>query len=386
MTKFSLLGLGVLSLAFVSCQSSTNSSSSQDSTSHTGVDTSHSFAAEIDGKKIDLYTIKSQSGLSASFTNYGARLVSLNVPDKNGATVDVSLGFNTATEYNNPAEAYYGAIVGPFGNRIANGKFKLSGTEYTLPQNNNGHTLHGGLKGTHFQAWEGQQLNDSTIQFAYTLPDGNEGFPGNLDIKVTYGLRNTGLEIDYIATTDKETVVNLTNHAYFNLNGEGSGTILDHQLQILADKYTPVDGGLIPTGELAPVKGTPFDFTQPKTIGQDIGVENEQLTFGKGYDHNWVLTGTKVDGLNHAATLTGDQSGIVMDIYTAEPGIQFYSGNFMAGKVTLKNGKKDDFRTGLCLETQHFPDSPNQPNFPSTVLKPGDTYKTKTIYSFSVNK
>lgn len=386
MKKNSLIALGLASVALFSCQSTQKNASTQDSTAQQTTDSTGTFAGEIEGNKIDLYTLTNPQRIKATFTNFGARIVSLQVPDKDGKLVDVVLGFNTAAEYNNPKEGYYGAVVGPFGNRIAKGKFTLNGKEYTLPQNNGGHTLHGGNKGVHFQNWTGEQTNDSTITFAYTLPDEAEGFPGNLNIKVTYALRGAGLQIDYHATTDKESVVNLTNHAYFNLNGEGSGTILNHELQILADKYTPVDQGLIPTGELAPVKSTPFDFTTAKTIGRDIETKNEQLTFGKGYDHNWVLNGTKVGGLNHAAKLTGDASGIVMDIYTEEPGLQFYSGNFMASTVTLKDGSKDDLRTGLCLETQHFPDSPNQPDFPTTVLKPGETYKTKTIYAFSVKK
>lgn len=374
-------------LAVFACQQPTKQ------TAGNGADSAHSivnsldsasFSADIDGKSVKLYTLKNASGATAYLTNFGARIVGLQVPDRNGTLTDVVLGFNKASDYNNPSEPYYGPIVGPFGNRIANGKFTLDGETYTLPTNNGPNTLHGGLKGVHFANWDVKSANGKAITFAYTLPDKQEGFPGPIHMEVTYSLSdNNELSIAYQVTTDKKTVVNLTNHAYFNLNGEGSGTITEHALKLNADKFTPVDSTLIPTGQLQDVKGTPFDFTTSKTIGQDIKQDNEQLKFGQGYDHNWVLNGTKVDGLNHAGTLTGDKSGIVMDIYTSEPGIQFYSGNFMADKVTLKNGAKDSFRTALCLETQHFPDSPNQPTFPSTTLKPGDTYTSKSIYKFT---
>ena len=356
----------------VACQQNSKQESSQSTDSSSNAVTtldSSSFTENIDGKEAKLYMLKNSSGAKAYFTNFGARIVSLQVPDKNGTLTDVVLGFNKASDYNNPKEPFFGPIVGPFGNRIAKGKFTLDGETFTLPTNNGANTLHGGLKGVHFANWEVKSANDKAITFAYTLPDKQEGFPGPIHIEVTYSLSdNNELAIAYKATADKKTVVNFTNHAYFNLNGEGSGTITEHTLKLYADKFTPVDSTLIPTGELKDVKGTPFDFTVSKTIGKDIQQEDEQLKFGKGYDHNWVLSGTKVDGLNHAATLTGNKTGIVMDVYTEEPGIQFYSGNFMADNVTLKNGVKDSFRTGLCLETQHFPDSPNQPNFPSTKI------------------
>jgi len=374
-------------LATVACQQNSKQESNKTSDSTDSIVTtldSASFSGDVDGKSVKLYTLKNASGATAYFTNFGARIVSLQVPNKNGTLTDVVLGFNKASDYNNPKEPYFGPIVGPFGNRIANGKFTLDGETFTLPTNNGPNTLHGGLKGLHFENWEVKDANGKVITFAYTLPDKQEGFPGPIHIEVTYSLSdNNELAISYKATADKKTVINLTNHAYFNLNGEGSGTITDHTLKLYSDKFTPVDSTLIPTGELADVKGTPFDFTTSKTIGQDINQENEQLKFGKGYDHNWVLNGTKIDGMNHAGTLTGDKSGIVMDIYTEEPGIQFYSGNFMADNVILKSGAKDSFRTGLCLETQHFPDSPNQPKFPSTTLKPGDTYTSKSVYKFT---
>jgi aldose 1-epimerase len=247
--------------------------------------------------------------------------------------------------------------------------------------------LHGGKKGYQSVVWDAKQLNDSILELTYLSKDMEEGFPGNLNVKVTYSLTaDNSFKCEYEATTDKKTIVNLTNHAFFNLNGEGSGSILDHTVQIYANKYTPVDSGLIPTGKLVAVAGTPFDFTKPATIGKRINDSSEQLKNGKGYDHNFVLNGTKVNGLNHAATVTGDKSGIVMDVYTQEPGLQFYSGNFMQSKNSFKGGSKDDFRTAFAMETQHFPDAPNQPSFPSTVLKPGDVYKTTSLYKFSTQK
>lgn len=380
MMKRTLLLIGLAtSLSWTACQNQANKTKTDTELSDSG------FASTINGEEAKLFTLQNSKGAKATFTNFGARIVSLWVPDKDGKLTDVVLGFNKAIDYNNPEEPYYGTIVGPFGNRIANGKFSLNGEEFTLPTNNGANTLHGGFKGVHFAAWEGKQEGDNKLIFSYTLPDKNEGFPGNIAMTVTYTLTDdNALEIAYNATTDKKTVVNLTNHAYFNLNGEGSGTILNHSLQIYGDQYTPVDSTLIPTGELAAVKGTPFDFSQAKTIGRDIEQKDEQLRYGGGYDHNFVLRGDKVDQLNHAATLIGDKTGIKMDIYTEEPGLQFYSGNFMAEKVTLKNGKKDAFRTGLCLETQHFPDAPNQASFASTVLEPGQTYTTKSIYKFSL--
>lgn len=379
-----LTGLLAAALLWTACQQPNANQKSQ----HTSVDsTATGFNGEIDGKPAKLFTVENGKGVKATFTNFGARIVSLWVPDKDGKMTDVILGFNKATDYNNPEEPYYGTVVGPFGNRIAKGKFSIDGEQFTLPINNGVNTLHGGFKGVHFAVWEAEQEGKNKLRFSYTLPEKQEGFPGNITMRVTYTLTDdNALEIDYAATTDKKTVINLTNHAYFNLNGEGSGTILDHSLQIYADQYTPVDSTLIPTGAFTSVKGTAFDFTRAKPIGKDIEQQDIQLAYGKGYDHNFVLRADKVDGLNHAATLIGDKSGIKLDIYTEEPGLQFYSGNFMADKVTLKNGKTDAFRTGLCLETQHFPDAPNQPTFPTTILEPGQTYTTKSIYKFGSKK
>ena len=316
-------------------------------------------------------------------TNYGGRLVSLLVPDKKQQLTDVVAGFNDVQGYQQSAEPYFGATIGRYGNRIAKGKFSLDGKSYQLFTNNGSNTLHGGKKGFQDVVWDAKKINEQTLELSYLSKDMEEGFPGNLKVKVVYTLDDdNALKITYDATTDKNTVVNLTNHAFFNLNGEGSGTILNHLVKINANSYTPVDSTLIPTGQLLPVRGTPFDFTTPKTIGERIDADNEQLKFGKGYDHNFVLNKHAAD--EPVAVVTGDKSGVVMEIYTDQPGLQFYSGNFMQGKNKMKGNRTDDFRTAFALETQHFPDSPNQPSFPSTVLKPGDTYHTESIYKFSV--
>lgn len=348
--------------------------------------TAQSFGKLADSTEAQQYTLTNRHGLKAVFTNYGGRMVSLLVPDKNGKLTDVVVGLADAAAYEKATEPYFGATIGRFGNRIANGKFTLDGKEYTLATNNGPNTLHGGKKGFQYVMWQANQVNNQTLELTYTSPDGEENFPGDLNVKVTYTLTDDNeLKMDYEATTNKKTVVNLTNHAFFNLNGEGSGTILNHVLQINADKYTPVDATLIPTGKIEPVAGTPFDFRQPKTIGQDIEAINEQLKNGGGYDHSFVLNKNQGTGLNMAAQVKGDKSGIIMDVLTEEPALQFYSGNFMQSKNTFKGGAKDDFRTAFCLETQHYPDSPNQPTFPSTVLEPGQTYKTTSVYKF-VNK
>ncbi|MFD2101232.1 aldose epimerase family protein [Flagellimonas iocasae] len=341
------------------------------------------FNATIDGKSVKLYWLRRED-LKMAMTNYGGRIISLFVQDKNGNAIDVNIGRGSIKEYIESPEAYFGATIGRVGNRIANGRFAINGNEYNLPNNDNRNTLHGGYKGFQDVVWDAEQINGHTLILTYTSPDMEEGFPGNLQAKVTYSLtEDNAVTIEYEATTDKPTVVNLTNHAYFNLNGEGSGTILNHKLQINADRFTPVDSALIPTGELREVASTPFDFRKPHTIGERIKAVNEQLEFGKGYDHNYVLNSDEI-GLLRAAKVVGDKSGVVMEVFTEEPGIQFYSGNFMTSKNTLKSGAKDDFRTAFCLETQHFPDTPNQPEFPSIQLNPGATYHTVTEYRFSV--
>jgi aldose 1-epimerase len=346
-----------------------------------------SFGKLQDGTEVQLYTLRNSKGMHVSFTNYGGRMVSLVVPDNDGKPTDVVVGLKDAAAYETSTEPYFGATIGRFGNRIAKGKFTLDGKQYSLFTNNGPNTLHGGKKGFQDVVWGAAQPDAQTLVLTYLSQDMEEGFPGNLNVKVTYALTDENeVKMDYEATTDKKTIVNLTNHAFFNLNGEGSGTILNHVLQVYADAYTPVDATLIPTGKIAPVAGTPFDFTKPVTIGARIEAENDQLKNGGGYDHNFVLKTQEGAGLTKAASVAGDKSGIVMEVFTQEPGLQFYSGNFMQGKNTFKGGSKDDFRTAFCLETQHFPDAPNQPAFPSTELNPGDKYQTSSVYQFSVKK
>jgi aldose 1-epimerase len=345
---------------------------------------SKDFDTLIDGKQVKLYWIETD-GMKAAFTNYGGRIVGLWVPDKNGEMIDVITGMGSAEAYANSTEPYFGATIGRVGNRIAKGKFQIDGKQYTIPLNNGENSLHGGKKGFQYVVWNAEQPDAKTLVLTYTSPDMEEGFPGNLEVEVTYSITDEQtLKMEYHAVTDKKTPVNLTNHAFFNLNGEGSGSILDHRVKFYADKFTPVDEGLIPFGEFREVQGTPFDFTNFHTIGERIKSENEQLQFGKGYDHNFVLNETKAEGMNLAATIIGDESGIKMDVYTEEPGIQFYSGNFMEGKNEFKSGVKDNFRTAFALETHHFPDAPNQKSFPSIILNPEDEYHTVSLYRFSV--
>jgi aldose 1-epimerase len=338
------------------------------------------FNSTVDGQPTTLYLMKNSGKLQAAITNYGARVVSLLVPDKNGVLTDVALGYDSVGRYVHQPESYFGAIVGRYGNRIAKGKFKLEGKAYTLATNDGPNHLHGGKKGFGAVVWTGIPVNDSTVALSYFSKDGEEGYPGNLNVKVTYTLSGNSLRIDYEASTDKATVANITNHTYFNLNGQGSGTINNHLLQIGASRYTPVDSTLIPTGKLDSVGGTPFDFRQPTAIGSRINDANQQLKYGKGYDHNFVIDPQYRS--TAAVTVQGDQSGIVMKVTTDEPGVQFYGGNFMKGTNPLKGGKKDDYRGAFCLETQHYPNSPNEPSFPSTEIKPGKAWHSTTIYGF----
>ena len=390
MHKFLSAAAVFCAFAFVACNNSStvnNAAATNDtmSKSNTMLPDKKGFQDTIDGKQTGLYILKNKNGMTAAITNYGGRLVSLLVPDKNGRLTDVVVGFSNVKDYINSTEPYFGATIGRVGNRIAKGKFSLDGKQYSLFTNNGPNTLHGGKKGFQAVVWEASQPNDTSLILHYLSKDGEEGFPGNLDVKVTYSLTSdNGFKCDYEATTDKKTVVNLTNHAFFNLNGEGSGTINNHVLQVNAGRYTPVDATLIPTGKIETVSGTPFDFTKPTTIGARVNDNNEQLQFGKGYDHNFVLN--ESSGMKHAATIIGDQSGIEMDIYTEEPGLQFYGGNFMQGKNSFKSGAKDDYRTAFALETQHFPDATNQPSFPSIVLEPAKTYHTVSVYRFTVKK
>jgi len=339
-----------------------------------------------DGTPIDLFTLKNAQGMEAQITNYGGIVVSLKVPDKDGKLGDVVLGRPSLDDYVK-SSPYFGALIGRYGNRIAKGRFTLDGVEYKLPISNPPNSLHGGNKGFDKRVWTAKpHMTDDgpALDLSYTSADGEEGYPGKLDVKVTYTLTNDdGLRIDYTATTDKATPVNLTNHSYFNLDGDGSPTILDEKLMIKASHITPVDATLIPTGKLMPVAGTPFDFTKPRLIGEDINSDNEQIRFGGGYDHNFVLDGES-GKLRLVAKLYSKKTGRLMEVLTTEPGVQFYSGNFLDGTLTGKTGTPYPKRSGLCLETQHFPDSPNHPNFPSTILKPGETYRSTTEYRFKV--
>jgi aldose 1-epimerase len=345
-------------------------------------------AVEVEtAKDIQFFTLKNDSGMTVRVTNFGAIITSIIVPDRNGKFADVALGYNDIASYTNAVDKpYFGAIVGRYGNRIAKGKFTIDETEYTLAINNSPNSLHGGIIGFDKVIWDAKpNHDDNSVVLTYTAKDGEEGYPGNLNCSVTYRLTNeNSIEIEYLATTDKATPINLTQHTYFNLKGEGEGTILDHQLMINARRFTPVDETLIPTGKTPAVQGTPFDFMKPKSIGRDINAENKQLAYGGGYDHNWVLDkGGQTGEMTLAASVYEPSTGRVLEVSTTEPGIQFYCGNFLDGRLTGKSGKKYVHRGGFCLETQHYPDSPNQPNFPSTILKPGDEYVTKTVLKFS---
>lgn len=340
------------------------------------------FGNMPDGREVTRFIMKNKNGVEVHVINLGGIITHLIVPDKNGKLEDVVLGLDNVEGYLRRSP-YFGAIVGRYGNRIANGKFKLDGTEYTLAQNNNGQHLHGGVVGFDKVFWDITEIASSkgpALRLTYLSKDGEEGYPGNLDVTVEYVLTDDNeLEIDYKATTDKKTIVNLTQHTYFNLSG-AEQDILDHVLTINADEYVPVSKVLIPTGKLEPVKGSPFDFTSPTTVGERINENHEQLKIAGGYDHCWVLSGT--DSVKTAATVYHPTSGRTIEVLTTEPGMQFYSGNFLDGKITGKNGVKYNHRSGLCLETQHFPDGPNQPSFPSVTLNPGETYKTRTVYRF----
>ena len=341
------------------------------------------FGTTKEGKKITLYTLTNSHHTEVRAMNYGAIIVSLRVPDRKGQVADIVLGHDTLEGYfdNSP---HLGGLVGRYANRIANGSFTLDGVKYSLPKNNGPNTLHGGIKGFDQAVWQGAPLKGKIgVAFSYLSKDGEEGFPGNLKVKVTYALTEANeLVIDYEATTDKPTVLNLSQHSYFNLAGEGTGDILNHEVMISADRFTPVDSTMIPTGELRPVKGTPLDFTTQTKVGARIDDNYEQLVLGKGYDHNFVVNG-KAEGLVSAARAYEPRSGRVMEISTDQPGVQFYTGNFLDGTVTGKQGHVYKQRYGLCFETQHFPDSPNHPEFPSTVLRPGETFHSRTIWRFS---
>lgn len=342
------------------------------------------FGTAPDGKAVELITLTNAHGVELRAMTYGAIIVSLKVPDRAGELGDVVLGYDSLAGYVK-SSPYFGAVVGRYGNRIARGKFTLDGTDYTLAVNNGPNALHGGLKGFDKVVWSADTMRTPEgvgIRFSYVSKDGEEGYPGTLTTTVTYTLTDANeVHIAYEATTDKATPLNLTQHSYFNLAGQGD--VLSHVLTVNANRYTPVDSTLIPTGELAPVAGTPFDFTTPHAIGERISIDHQQLKFGGGYDHNFVLTRADT-GLALAAVLKEPTSGRVLEVRTTEPGVQFYSGNFLDGTLTGKGGVVYAHRNGLCLETQHFPDSPNQEVFPNTILRPGQTYRSRTVWRFGV--
>jgi aldose 1-epimerase len=369
-----------LIVSMMSCNNSSNQSATSDSTNQkqnkVGI-TEQPFGT-YEGQPVTEYTLTNKNGMQLSIINYGGTITKLITPDKNGKMGDVVLGYDSLSGYLQKSNPYFGALIGRYGNRIAHAKFTLDGKTYNLPANDHGNTLHGGDKGFDKVVWNAEKQGDSSLKLTYNSKDGDQGFPGNLNVTVVYTLTSdNAVKIHYSATTDKATPVNLTNHAYYNLSAGADSTILNDELQLHADKYTPVDSVLIPTGEIASVKGTPFDFTTSKPIGKDIAQVKG------GYDHNFVLSKTG-DEPSKAATVYDPASGRVMDVYTTEPGIQFYTGNFLDGTLTdTKGGAKYVQHAALCLETQHFPDSPHHPNFPNTILQPGQTYQSTTIYKFS---
>ena len=342
------------------------------------------FGKMPDGQQVSLYVLTNKAGMEVAITNYGGVVVSVKAADRKGKFADVVLGYDTLDGYLGD-KAYFGALVGRYANRIAHGEFKLDGVTYKLAKNNGENSLHGGIRGFSKVLWDAKEVSSKdgpSLQLNYLSKDGEEGYPGNLKVQVVYTLTDANeLKIDYSATTDKRTVLNLTNHSYFNLAGQGTGDILGHELVIRADRFTPVDSGLIPTGELRPVAGTPFDFRTKTPIGSRIDQDDEQLKLGKGYDHNWVLANTRA--LSLAARAVEPNSGRVLEVWTTEPGVQFYTGNFLDGSAQGKGGKRYEFRNGFCLETQHFPDSPNHPDFPSATLSPGQKFHSLTVFKFA---
>ena len=381
-TYFMLIPLLLLELG---CTNNTPGQQSEESPSGGTLSIEVTEYGQTEAGPANLYTLKNANGIEIELTNYGGIITRLTAPDKNGALADIVLGFDKLEDYQND-HPYFGALIGRYGNRIAKGKFSIDGQEYSLVTNNGVNALHGGPTGFHKRLYEVKRIEREGqvgVELSRTSPDLEEGYPGNLAVTVRYLLNNDNeLLIEYEATTDKTTVVNLTNHSYFNLRGAGNGDILGHELTIVADHYNPVDESLIPTGELRPVEGTPFDFRTSTPIGQRVDADDEQIRFGLGYDHNYVLRRNST-GMELAATVFEPTSGRLLEVLTTEPGVQFYCGNFLDGKNIGKGGKPYGHRTGFCLETQHFPDSPNQPDFPSTVLRPGEQYETSTVYRFS---
>lgn len=368
----SLITAAMVSMAFFSCVIT------PDKMEHQPLDPARAGAFSS-GDSIRLYTLTNKNGMTVEFSNYGATIVAIHVPDKEGKVENVTLGYDDHAGLAG-GKSYFGCVVGRYANRIAGASFKIGDKQYNVPQNDGPNSLHGGINSIDKQVWKVRVMNDA-LKFTMTMEDGENGYPGNMQVTVIYSLRDdNSLVIDYTATTDQETVLNLTNHAYFNLSGNPDQTILDHEIMINADTFTPVDSTLIPTGELRPVTGTAFDFKSPTAVGKKINLEDDQLRLGRGFDHNFVLN--KANPENPAVVVTEPVSGRKMEVFTTEPGVQFYTGNFLNG-TEKGRGTSFQHRTGFCLETQHFPDSPNQPSFPSTLLKPGETFRSQTIYRFS---
>ena len=373
---FAIASLGIATACFTGCETMNNTSK--------GTITKADFGKTPEGQAVQLYALRNSHGMEATIMTYGGIVTSLKTPDKTGKLGDVVLGHDNLDGYVKNT-SYFGALIGRYGNRIANGKFSLDGHNYTLATNNGVNALHGGLKGFDKVVWSVEdadvEANGPELELVYVSKDGEEGYPGNLTVHATYTVtEDNALKIKFKATTDKKTVVNLTHHSYFNLRGNGD--VLDHVVTIHADKFTPVDGGLIPTGELRPVAGTPFDFTTPHAIGERINSTDEQLKLGNGYDHNWIVN-KKSNELSLIATASEPTTGRAMEVWSTSPGTQFYTGNFLDGAVTGKGGWAYKFREGFCFEPQHYPDSPNHPAFPTTELKPGQTYHNTIIYKFS---
>jgi aldose 1-epimerase len=388
--KNKLFLYALVALSFASCKQNPEQKKPEvkEMTQKSSIEKS-SFGKTKDGVALDLYTLKNEAGMTVQITNYGGTIVTWTAPDKNGKYEDITLGCDSIAGYEKGVP-FFGALVGRYGNRIAKGKFNLDGKTYTLATNNGVNHLHGGIKGFDKVVWTATPIEgpDPSVKLTYTSKDMEEGYPGNLSVEVVYTLqKDNSLKIAYSATTDKTTVVNLTNHAYFNLSGDMNNTILDHELALNCDKFLPVDKTLIPTGELKNVEGTPFDFlTKSYKIGERINdTLNEQIKFGGGYDHAWIIK-DHTTTIHPAATVYEPKSGRVMEVLTTEPAIQFYTGNFLDGTIKGKGGVIYKKRSGLCLETEHYPDSPNQPKFPTTTLKPKETYTTTTVYRFSVKK
>lgn len=375
MKKHSFLIVALALMLIVSC-------TQKSETTRSGLDPAD-FNTVIDGKPVALYTLKNAAGMEVCITNFGGRIVSLMVPDRNGELRDVVLGFNNIADYQNvPSD--FGASIGRYANRIDHGRLVIDGDTVQLPQNNFGHCLHGGPAGWQYKVYEARQLDDKTLELYMDSPDGDENFPGHVKAKVTYNLTDdNAIVIAYEATTDAPTVVNMTNHSYFNLSGDPTRTILDHLLTVDADSYTPVDSTYMTTGEIAPVEGTPMDFRTETAVGARLHENNEQLKNANGYDHNWVLA-TAGDAERTAARLVSPETGICLTVRTTEPGLQIYTGNFLDGTIKGKKGIVYNPRTAICLETQHYPDSPNKPQWPSTLLRPGETYESLCIYGFSI--